>query len=342
MGATPRRLTRQILTESLVLATAGGLLGTGLAFGQLALLKHLLPADTPRLNEVVIDARILAFTALLSLGSGLLFGLLPALRMRNMSRSWRGPSTSGPDGLLGIAEAGFATILVVGAGLLLRSFWTLMQVDPGFRPESLVTAQLRPNREIAASLEKTVALYDGVRDSLAAYPGVTNVAGANLLPLVPEASYFAAAIEDHPRPPQQPQYVLWHTAVTPEYLATMGVRLLQGRGFTAADREGAPLAVLIDRSTAQRFWPDRSPIGRRLKPVWNKEWRTVVGVVEDVRNYSITGPPEFVDGAVYGSHGAIDRFARVHSRSWCVSSAIRWPLSTACRNGFATSVRPVR
>jgi putative ABC transport system permease protein len=93
--------------------------------------------------------------------------------------------------------------------------------------------------------------------------------------------------------------VVWSTAVTPEHLETLGIRLLQGRGFTAADRKGAPLVVLVSRATAHRYWPDRDPIGRRLKPVWDKEWRTIVGVVEDVKNYSITGPPGWVNGEVY-------------------------------------------
>ena len=307
LGATPGRLARQLLTEALVLAAVGGILGTLLAFGQLTALKHLLPADTPRLGDVAIDGRILAFTAAMSLGSGLLFGMLPAWRTRRQrsltslegGHATRSSATVRTDAALVVMEAAFATILVVGAGLLLRSFWTLLQVDPGFRVESSVTAELSPNRTVTASIEKTVALYEQVRTKLSAYPGVTNVAAMNVLPLTPTPSFFAAAIEDHPRAPQVPQFVLWDTAVTPEHLATLGIRLLQGRGFTTADRRGTPLVALINRSTARRYWPDRSPIGRRLRPVWDKEWRTIVGVVEDVKNYSITGPPGFVDGEIY-------------------------------------------
>jgi putative ABC transport system permease protein len=307
LGATPGRLARQLLTEALMLAVIGGVLGTLLAFGQLSLLRHWLPADTPRLAEVAIDERILAFTAAISLASGLLFGLLPAWRARaprsltaiegtRSTLSVRGLRT---DAVLVMTEAAFATILLVGAGLLLRSLWTMLQIDPGFRVESVVTAELSPGRDAAASLGKTVTLYEQVRAKLAAYPGVMNVAAMNVLPLTPEASAFAAAIEDHPRPPQEPQFVLWSTAVTPEHLATLGIRLLQGRGFTAADRKGAQLVVLISRATARRYWPARNPIGRRLKPVWDKEWRTIVGVVDDVKNFSIKGPPGWVNGEVY-------------------------------------------
>jgi predicted permease len=307
LGATPARLARQLLTEAIVLAAAGGLLGTLLAFGQLALLKHLLPADTPRLAEVVIDRRILAFTAALSLGSGLLFGLLPAWKaraQRSLAALEGGRTTDGPSGLrtgalLVMTEAAFATVLLVGAGLLLRSLWTMVRADPGFRVESVVTAELSPDRSARASLPKTLALCEQVRLKLSAYPGVLRVAATNALPLTPEASFFTAAIEDHPRPEQEPQYVLWSSVVTPEHLDTLGIRLLQGRGFTAADRDGAPLVALISRATARRFWPNRSPIGRRIRPVWIQEWRTIVGVVDDVKYFSIEGPPKYVDGEVY-------------------------------------------
>jgi putative ABC transport system permease protein len=307
LGATPGRLARQLLTEAVVLAVTGGLLGALLAFGQLAVLKRLLPPDTPRLAEVAIDERILAFTAAISLGSGLLFGLLPAWRARTQrclastdgSRSTLSAGGLRTDAALVMAEAAFATILLVGAGLLLRSLWILLQVDPGFRVESVITAELSPNRAVAASLERTMAMFEQVRLKLTAYPGVTNVAAMNVLPLTPETSAFTAAIEDHPRPPQAPQFALWSTSVTPEHLETLGIRLLQGRRFTSADRQGAQPVVLISKATAHRYWPGRNPVGRRLRPIGQNEWRTIVGVVDDVKNYSITGPPGWVSGEVY-------------------------------------------
>ncbi|HET8550343.1 MAG TPA: ABC transporter permease [Bryobacteraceae bacterium] len=307
LGATPARLARQLLVEAAVLAVAGGALGTLLAFGQLSALTRLLPADTPRLAEVTIDQRVLAFTAAASLASGLLFGLLPAWKARR-PRYVTAPegdwSTTGRGGVrthaaLVITEAAFATILLVSAGLLLRSLWAMLHVDTGFRTESIVTAELSLDRAASASLLKTVALCERVRDKLAYCLGVMHIAAMNVLPLLPQASAFTAAIEDHPRPPEEPQIPLWSTVVTPEHLDTLGIRLLQGRGFTPADREGAPPVVLISRSTVRRYWPDRSPIGRRLRPVSEKQWRTIVGVVDDVLNYGITGPPEWVEGEVY-------------------------------------------
>jgi len=306
LGATPDRLTKQLLTEATVLAMAGGMLGAILAVGQLTLLKHLLPADTPRLAEVVLNQRILAFSAAISIGSGFLFGLLPAWRVRTRQiltssdgRSTLSPRSARTDALLVATEAAFATVLLVGAGLLLRTLWTMQEVNPGFRVESVVTAEVSLNRTTAASRERITSFSEQLRRKLGAYPGVTGVAAMNVLPLTPEMSVFTAAIEDHPRPPQEPQFVLWSTYVTPEHLETLGIRLLQGRGFTVTDRQGSEPVALISAATARRFWPKENPVGRHLRPVGLQEWRTVVGVVGDVRNYSISGPPAWVDGEVY-------------------------------------------
>jgi predicted permease len=297
LGATPGRLARQVLTEALVLAMAGGVIGATLAYLQLAALKYLLPADTPRLAEVAIDGRVLGFTAAISLVSGLLFGLLPAWRARR-ARLAAGLRTGSA---LVTAEAAFATILLVASGLMLHSFWSLVRIDPGFRIQSVVTARLSLNHAavVSTNVDKTLALFYQIRLKLSEYPGVTHVAAMNVLPLTPENSFFAAAIEGHPRPPQEPAFSLWCGAVTPDHLDTLGIRLLQGRRFTDADRRTSAPVVLVSRATAERFWPGVSPIGRHLKPVWNTEWRTIVGVVEDVRNFGITGPPEYIDGEVY-------------------------------------------
>ena len=300
LGATPGRLARQLLTESLLLALAGGTLGTLLAFGQLALLKRLLPAGTPRLAEVSIDGGIISFTAAVTLGSGLLFGLLPAWRARSQnlrtSLSRVGRRT---DAALVSSEAAFATILLVGAGLLLHSFWAMLHVAQGYRVESVVTAQLSPDRSITASLEKTIALYRGVREKLASYPGAIDVAAMSHLPLSSEIAAISCAIEDHPRPPQAAQFVLWTTAVTPELIDTLGMRLLQGRGVTSADSQDSDPVVLVSRAMAQKYWPNRSPIGRRLRLVYQDRWRTIVGVVDNVKAYTLKGPPDWVDGEIY-------------------------------------------
>jgi putative ABC transport system permease protein len=304
LGATPRRLARQLLTEALLLAAAGGALGAGLGYGLLGMLRQLLPATTPRLTEMTIDGRILMFTAAVSLLSGALFGLWPAWRARHQrSLTTHGDRIGGGGvrvvALLVMSEAAFATVLLVGTGLLLRSLWTMLQIDPGFRVESVVTAELSPAKSVASSPAKAAVLWDGVRQRLERYPGVRGVAAMSTLPLTPEIAAFAAAIEDHPLPEKDPQYVLWTTSVTPEHLAVLNLRLLEGRGFTQSDDMRAQQVVMISRSTARRFWPDRSPVGKRLKPVFAKEWRTIVGVVDDVKAFGINGPPAWSAGEVY-------------------------------------------
>jgi predicted permease len=307
LGATPGRLGRQVLTESVLLAAVGGSLGALLAFGELELLKYWLPSDTPRLPEISIDRTILLFTAAVSMGSGLLIGLLPAVRARflhsmvpmNDGRSGIGRKGIRTDAALIACETAFATILLVGAGLLLHSFWLMMHAPMGYQVHSVVTAELSPDRVTAASLEKTIALYRDVREKIASYPGILNVAAMSQLPLSSHPAANTFAIEDHPRAPDAPQFVFWTTAVTPEHLDTLDIRLLRGRAFTEADEKNSEPAVLISRATAQKFWPSANPIGRRLRPVWESRWRTVVGVVDDVKTYSMTGPPEWVDGEIY-------------------------------------------
>ena len=307
LGATPGRLARQVLTESVLLAIAGGMLGALLGVGQLDLLKHWLPTGTPRFAEISIDRTIMVFAAAVSMGSGLLCGLLPALRAR--SQQSMVPGNDGrhslnrmgiqADATLVTCETALATVLLVGAGLLLHSFWSMMHVPMGYRVDSVVTAELNPERTTAASLDKTIALYNAVRERLLSYPGVLNVAAMSQLPLSSHAAAATFAIEDHPRPPEAPQFVLWTTAVTPEHLSTLGISLLQGRGFTEADQKNLEPVVQVSRSTARKFWPGANPVGRRLRLVWESTWRTVVGVVDDVKTYSMTGPPEWVDGEVY-------------------------------------------
>ncbi|MFN0107079.1 MAG: ADOP family duplicated permease [Bryobacteraceae bacterium] len=335
LGATTARIARQLLTEGMLLAIAGGFLGLLLASGQLTLLKHLLPPDTPRLAEAALDTRVLAFSASITLLSGLLFGLWPAWRSRRPR----------PGATLILAEATFATVLLITSGLLLRSLWSVLQIDPGFQVQSIVTAEFSPNRVIAASREKTAAIADQIQAKLLAYPGVVNVAAMKVLPVTPEISAFTAAIEDHPRPPQDPQIPLWSTEVTPSHLDTLGIRLLEGRAFTPADRAGAQPVVIVDKRTARRYWPDRSPIGRRLRPVWQNDWRTIVGVVDNVKNFGYAGPPSWVEGEVYlplpqaiGVPQKLSLVVRIQSDPSNFEKQLPYLVSEICSNCALTNI----
>lgn len=307
LGATAGRLAWQLVTESLLLAAAGGGLGTVLAFGQLDLLKRWLPANTPRLSEISIDQTVIIFAAAVSIGSGLLFGLFPMWRVRtqqslvptNDIRSTASRTGIRVDTALVTCEAAFASMLLVSAGLLLHSFWVLLHVPLGYQSQSVITAELNLERTISTSLDKTDALYAAVREKILAYPAVLSVAAMSQLPLSSQMAAKTFAVEDHPRPPEAPQFVLWTTAVTPEFLKALEIHLLQGRSFTDGDRKGSEPVVLISRATARKFWPTSNPIGKRLRPVLENRWCTVVGVVDDVKTYTITGPPAWVDGEIY-------------------------------------------
>lgn len=305
LGAGPTRMARQMLTEAVVLTGAGGVLGVALGYLELAVLRRLLPADMPRLAEVTMDARILAFAAAISVGSGLLAGLWPAWRSRPRATAqggrWAttGRSSVRIDALLVMTEAAFATVLLVGSFLVLRSFWTMLQVDPGFQVASVVTAELSPSPSVAGEAARREALWHEVRSRLQRYPGVREVAAMNVLPLTPQITTFPAAIEGHPVPAGQPQHMLWSTSVTPEHREVLGIRLIEGRGFANSDRAGSESVALVSRATARRYWPGQSAIGRRLKPVYAPEWRTIVGVLDDVRTFGITGLPDWVHGEVY-------------------------------------------
>jgi predicted permease len=309
LGAGAARIFRQLLVESLVLAGMGGLAGLAVARFGLATLTVWLPPETPRLAEVSMNPRVLAFGLVLTAATACVFGLAPAWRLA------RGPGRHGLTGVdrtaspsrtrrrgadwLVAMQIALAVVLVVSANLLIRSLWRLSSVDVGFTVDRLVTAQLTPSASACPDMARCVALYEEVFARARGLPGVTAAAAVSTLPLSGDTPGIASAIEDHPRQPSEPAFVLWQNAVSPDAFATMGIPLLRGRGFTDADRDGAPLVAIIDAETARRFWPDADPIGRRLKPVYGREWRTVIGVVGGVTDYALTGRLSWIDGATY-------------------------------------------
>ncbi len=142
-------------------------------------------------------------------------------------------------------------------------------------------------------------MFDRIREQLAALPGVVSAAGMNVLPLTPVMSVFTAEVEDRPIPASEAQLAMWGVAVTPQFTDALGIRLLRGRGFTAADGDGAEPVVIVSRATASRYWPGVDPLGRRLRPLGRAQWRIVVGVVDDVKYYGVGGPPYWLSGEVY-------------------------------------------
>jgi putative ABC transport system permease protein len=314
LGAGSKRICQQLLTESVILAICGGALGALLAMKGMAWLKAILPADTPRLAAVAMDWRVMAFTTWIAILTGLIFGTIPAfhgsrINLTESLKTGRQHSTAASHRLrssLAIAEVALAVVLVIGAGLTLKSLWELWHVNPGFRTESIVTARITPNEAWCADFARCQNFYNELVERTRALPGIEDAAVANVLPLTGRINAFAADLEDHPRAPKDPAPVIFETIITPNYLRLMGIPLLRGRELKAGDMAPeAPPVALVTASMARKFWPQRDPIGKHLKRAWMSEWSTtVVGVTGDVNEHSLAAKlPDFADGAVYVPYG---------------------------------------
>jgi len=310
LGAARGRLVRQLLTESVVLALVGGALGLALAFGALSTVEAFLPADMPRRAEVSMDWRVLAFVTGLSLLASLAFGLAPALRASKSDLAGSvkagGQRTTDAVGInlrssLIVGEVGLAVVLVVGAGLLTRTLWRLMQVNPGFRGEHVLSVRVTPDPSSCKQRAACGALYDELLRRAREMPGVSEAAAANTVPLIGEAPYVVAEMEGRPlRAGESLAPLLWAGAITPDYFHLMGIPLLQGRGFRDSDSEKSSLVVIVSAATARQFWRDENPVGKHIRLVWEQDWRTVVGVAGDVRQFNLADRPlDWIDGAIY-------------------------------------------
>jgi len=314
LGASRGRILRQLITESVLLSLLGGALGLGVAVYGLVILKATLPPDTPRLADVALDGQVLVFTAVLAILTGVIFGLVPALGASRvditatLKSGGQRNATSGhhrASKLLVVGEVAVSMILVIAAGLLVKSLWILSGTSPGFRSEHLVTARITPNEMFCAVPGRCLAFYDELLNRTRALPGVKNVAAVNALPLGGGAEIFPGAIEAHPTAAGAHVPMFWEKIVTPDYLQIMNIPVLRGRAFTDADSgPDAQAVVIVSKTTAEHFWPGKDAVGEHFRPAWEKEWRTVVGVVGDVREFSITqNAASWIDGVIYTPYG---------------------------------------
>lgn len=297
LGAPRPRLMRQMLTESLLIALAGGALGTALAVGGVRALVLLLPAGFPRAGSIHVNGAVLAFTLLITVATGLVFGLAPAFEAARADpqqglREGGWGSTSGASRVrlrhaLVVAEVGLASVLLIGAGLMLRSFVNLLRMNPGFRPEHVLTATLSlPDTDYKT--DAAIAhFYDQLVTNLAVAPGVKAAGAGTDLPWTGyDENDGGFTIEgEKPRPGEQ-FHARYHAA-TPDYFRALGIPLVRGRFFTEGDNRDAPNALIINETMARLYWPDKDAVGGRVtfsdnpKP---KDWMTVVGVVGDVKD----------------------------------------------------------
>ncbi len=307
LGAGRMRLVRQMLTESVLLATGGGALGLAVSWAGLASLKSLLPNDTPRLAEATLDWRVVGFTALLAIITGIVFGMAPALRatQTDIEPALRGGSSKSGAGrgqrrlssALVVSESALMVVLMVSAGLLLKSLWRLAHMDTGIHKDNILTAVVTPQARLCAQADQCIGFFNELVQRASALPGVESAAIADKVPL-DGSNFTALAVENRPEFTSSSPLNGYEFTVSPGFLRTFGIPLIAGRDFTEADHVGAPGAVIVSRAMAQYVWPGQDPVGRHIKPSWVKDWFTVVGVVADVREFAIY--PEGAQGRMNG------------------------------------------
>jgi predicted permease len=313
LGASRWRIVRQLISESVLMSVIGGALGLAAARYGLSILKSMLPADTPRLADVAVDTRILVSTALLSVVTGILFGLAPAAGASkvDLTKSLKTGDRSGTSGnsrlsrILVIGEVAVSVVLVIAAALLVKSLWKLSNANPGFRAEHILTARITPNQSFCAEVGRCQTFYNDLLTRVRALPEVKDAAAVNGLPLGGSFETVPADVEGYAVAAGAHVPMFLERVVTPDYLRVMGIPLLQGRALTEADAgQNAQRVGLITKSTAERYWPGKDPVGKHFKPRWMQEWWTIVGVVGDVRENTMTRNWEdWLDGEIYTPYG---------------------------------------
>ena len=301
IGAGRRRIMQQLITESLVLASLGGVIGLGLALVVTNLLVTLSAGSIPLSAEVAADGRVLLFVVLVTAVTGILLGASPAFRATDLdlNKSLKeGGSSSGRShqrlrGTLVVAEVALSLMLLVGAGLLIKSFWRLTHVDTGIETANVLTFQVSPPRGQYPSDASLNTFFDDVMSRLGALPGVREVGAAHGVPLDGNNTCGGLYAADQPPPPPGSDRCAQVRAVRDGYLRAMGIPLLSGRSFTDADDADSPPVVLINQTLAGQLWPGEEPIGKMMYTGFRHPLE-VVGVVHDVVNTSIgeVQPPQ--------------------------------------------------
>ena len=356
LGAGRWQIVRQVLVESVLVSLLGGVLGVLLALWGVALLVRFGPHDLPRLGEVRVDGTVLAFTMLVALGTGVLFGMAPAIaaaraRLTSMLKeSSRGSSGSRASrrvrGGLVVGELALAMLLLVGAGLLVRSFSRLISVNPGFHPDRVLTFGISAPPAKYADRHSLRTLTSGILAHMRAIPGVSSAAIVAGLPLGGFTMRTSVHIVGTPveRPAERKRTYV--TIVSPDYFRTMGIPLDAGRDFSPHDGSGAPIVSVIDETLAKKYFAGRNPVGQRITVGWTQDTASaaggdttqvtmggeVVGVVGDVRRFNLStaadaevyipidqptlntfsvvvrtsGPPNAVEGQIQGAMRAVD------------------------------------
>jgi putative ABC transport system permease protein len=339
LGASRWRIIRQLLTESVIVALIGGVLGILIGFWGIDALRAANPGDAARFApgwyQLGINFPVLAFTIALSVFSGIVFGLAPALQVSkpNLNGSLKEGSrqTSGSThrlrSSLVVFEVAVSLVLLVGAGLLARSFLSLLRTDPGFNPDGVLTLNLvLPGAKYRDQPARS-AFYNDLVQRVKAYPGVESAAVVNYLPLGGSNSSDAYLVEGEPAPAPGQEYDGRYRVSTPDYFRTMGIPLIRGRGFTDQDKAGAPPVVIVNETLARKHWPNQDAIGKRIRfygPPERAVWMEIVGVVEDVRHeLNLPVTPEYYLPHAQDPWGAMVLVARTSVDPASLAPALR-------------------
>ncbi|HKF56191.1 MAG TPA: ABC transporter permease [Blastocatellia bacterium] len=297
LGASRWRLIRQLLTESAMLSISGGLIGLLLAFWTVPALTRISSGSIPRVEEIAINGRVLLFTLAVSLATGILFGLAPALKstgsqFTELLKEGRRGSTGGIIhqrvlSSLVIAEIALALILMVGAGLMIRSFESITRVAPGFNPRGVVAMGIGVATVKYPDTDKQSQLYQRLLSRLETVPGVQSAAGISRIPLSGASAWTGFSIQGRPVDPANAP-IADYRAVTPKYFSTMEIPFLAGRDFTDADKQDSPLVMIINEAMASQHFLGENPVGKRVQIFPDPNlWREVVGVVGNVKLRSL-------------------------------------------------------
>ena len=303
LGAPRGRIVGELLLESLLLSLIGGALGLFLATWAIKLFSRVVPADLPRAQDIGIGWPVILFTLGLSVVTSLVFGLIPALQSArtdlNETLKQGTKSSSSVAGrrfrdILATVEVALAIVLLIGAGLLMKSFLSLRSVPPGYDPQRVLTFDIVLPDAKYATYQQRHQFFENLTESLATSPGVTAVGGINYPPLSPGSASAAINIEGRPTPPGTSPPEVDLRTVTAGYFQAMHIPLIAGRSLTLADRAGATRVVLINKAMRDRFWPGEDPLGKRVQlgaanPA--APWYTIAGVVGSVRAHGLAAEP---------------------------------------------------
>jgi putative ABC transport system permease protein len=355
LGGARWRIVRQFLTESLLLSLLGAAGGLWLAANGVNLLLTLSPAGFRPSGRIAIDATMLGYTLAVSLATGLLFGLAPAIQVTKtdlhsaLKEGWRGPASGSGHyrarSLLVTAEVALSVMLLAGAALMIRSFTRLLEVDPGFNPNHLLTMHLQLPASKYREAGKQADFYEQLVQKVRALPGVEAAGAINHLPLDGSNSSSSFHIEGRPLTAagEAPPGANWR-AITPGYFQAMGIELLQGRPFSERDTAQSPAVVIVNETMARRFWPGENPLGKRIRaivPAQDVPWAEIVGITQDTKHWGLDRDSQ---AEAYYPHTQqttprMTLVARTNSEPTQMAAAVRGQLRTLDQNLPVSKVR---